>query len=585
MLKSIQWKLAAIFVLLVAAMMMVFGTFMQSQITSFYHNNFAEQMDTAFSDELTDILEDSAKGDDAVKKMKSILDIYSGRLGINTNRNYYILDKATGKFLDGSEKKSDIERSENIISAMNGKTGDKIFKTRSYLDYAYPVGDYIIYVYDTKDEMLRLLHTVLGLIAKALLIGILISVILSIVLSRTITRPVMKITKKAENIADGDFDVDIDVNANDEIGTLANTFNYMTSVLKDTLGENAQEKKKLETIFRFMNDGIIAFNIDQSVMQINPAAKKMFNITDESDVKFNRFFRNLGTGITMTEMLYFDHYSTIERDISWNGKHYKAYFALFTIDNERQGSGVVVAFHDVTASQNLDESRREFVANVSHELRTPLTTIKGYAETLYETADDEDEKKFLSVISREVDRMTRLIKELLTLSSLDHNKLTIMKTEFSLDELINDIVTKLTMQAKEHELTINYSKTTDIPKIYADIDRIEQVITNVVGNSIKYTQKGGEINIYAGFLYNEAYIKIHDNGIGIPKKDLNKVFDRFYRVDKARSREKGGTGLGLAIAREIVELHGGSITVNSEYKKWTEVTIKIPRGEPERRKV
>lgn len=583
MLKSIQWKLAAIFVLLVAAMMMVFGTFMQSQISSFYHNSFAEQMDTAFSAELTDILEDSAKGDDAVKKMKSILDIYSGRLGINTNRNYYILDKNTGKFLDGSEKRTNIERTKNIVSAMNGKVGDEISKTKAYLDYAYPVGDYIIYVYDTKDEMLRLLHTVLGLIARALLIGIIISVILSLFLSRTITRPVMKITKKAEDIAEGNFDVDIDVKSDDEIGTLAQTFNYMTSVLSDTLDENAQEKEKLETIFRFMNDGIIAFNIDQSVMQINPAAKKMFNITDENDVKFNKFFRELGTSITMTEMLYFDHYSTIERDISWNGKHFKAYFALFTIDNEGQGNGVVVAFHDVTASQNLDESRREFVANVSHELRTPLTTIKGYAETLYETTDDDDEKKFLSVISREVDRMTRLIKELLTLSSLDHNKLNIMKTEFSLDDLINDVVTKLSMQAADKSLALHYTRTTEIPKIYADVDRIEQVITNIIGNSIKYTQEGGEINLYAGFLYNEAYIKIHDNGIGIPKKDLNKVFDRFYRVDKARSRENGGTGLGLAIAREIIELHGGSIKIDSEYGKWTEVIIKIPRGEPERR--
>ena len=585
MLKSIQWKLAAIFVLLVVAMMTVFGTFMQSQISSFYHNSFAEQMDTAFSAELTDILEDSAKGNDVVKKMKSILDIYSGRLGINTNRNYYILDKASGKFLDGSERNTDIKRSKNVITAMNGKVGDDILHTSSYLDYAYPVGDYIIYIYDTKDEMLNLLHTVLGLIARALLIGILISVILSIFLSRTITRPVMKITKKAEEIAEGDFDVDIDVKSNDEIGTLAQTFNYMTSVLKDTLGENAQEKKKLETIFRFMNDGIIAFNTDQSVMQINPAAKKMFNITDESEVRFNRFFKKLGTSITMTEMLYFDHYSTIERDISWNGKHYKAYFALFTIDNERQGNGVVVAFHDVTASQNLDASRREFVANVSHELRTPLTTIKGYAETLYETTEDEDEKKFLGIISREVDRMTRLIKELLTLSSLDHNKLNIMKTEFSLDDLINDVVTKLTMQAEDSGLKIRYTRTTEIPEIFADVDRIEQVITNVIGNSIKYTPEGGEINVYAGFLYNEAYIKIHDNGIGIPKKDLNKVFDRFYRVDKARSRENGGTGLGLAIASEIIELHGGSISVDSEYGKWTEVTIKIPRGEPERRKV
>lgn len=572
------------FVLLVVAIMMVFGTFLQSQISVFYHDSFVSQMNIAFSDELTAQLKSAAKSDTAVDKLKTLMDTYSGRLGINTNRNYYILDKSTGEFLTGSESYVTLEKSKNIISAMAGKVGDTASANQPYLDYAYPEGEYIIYVKDTKEEMLQLVHNVLAIIAKAALIGIVISLFLGFIMSKTITRPIVDLTTKAEGLAAGNFDVNIEVKSNDEIGQLAKTFNYMSSMIKRSVDEIAQEKNKLETVFRFVNDGIIAFNTNQTVMHINPTAKNMLGITDESQITFDSFFEKIGVKISMTEILYLDHYSTIERNIDYEGKHFKAYFAIFTTDNERPSNGVVVALQDVTVSQNLDLSRREFVANVSHELRTPLTTIKSYAETLYDGAKDPDEKKFLSVISREVDRMTRIVKELLTLSSLDHNKLTIMKTEFSLDALIQDVVTKLSMDARKRNQKITYRPTTKIPNIYADIDRIEQVLTNVISNSIKYTPDGGKIDVFAGFVYNEAYIKIHDNGIGIPKKDLNKIFDRFYRVDKARSRENGGTGLGLSIAQEIMKLHDGSMKVTSEYQKWTEVLIKIPKGKPEGKK-
>ena len=221
-------------------------------------------------------------------------------------------------------------------------------------------------------------------------------------------------------------------------------------------------------------------------------------------------------------------------------------------------------------------SRREFVANVSHELRTPLTTIKSYSETIQAYAASEEEKKFLDVIIREVDRMTRIVKDLLTLSSLDSNKFTANFEYCSLDELLREVVDKMSMDALRHKHIIEYFPSTSIPDIYADRDRIEQVITNIVSNAIKYTPDGGNIQMFAGCLYNEVYIKIKDNGIGINKEDLPRVFERFYRVDKARSREHGGTGLGLAIAKNFVELHGGTIKITSKAGKGTEVLIKLP---------
>jgi two-component system sensor histidine kinase VicK len=182
----------------------------------------------------------------------------------------------------------------------------------------------------------------------------------------------------------------------------------------------------------------------------------------------------------------------------------------------------------------------------------------------------------LDVIIREVDRMTRIVKDLLTLSSLDSKKFTANFEYFSLDELLREVVDKMSMDALRHKHIIEYFPSTSIPDIYADRDRIEQVITNIVSNAIKYTPDGGNIQMFAGCLYNEVYIKIKDNGIGINKEDLPRVFERFYRVDKARSREHGGTGLGLAIAKNFVELHGGTIKITSKAGKGTEVLIKLP---------
>jgi len=563
------------FVLLVIAIMMIFGTFLQDRISVFYHNNFKNQMTLAFSTELTQQISLAAGGADALATMKKTLDTYSGRMGINSNRNYYILDKKTGNILIGSEATAYVEKTSNIISAMADNVGDLAPTDQPYLDYAVPVSNYIIYVKDTKDELLELIRTILAIIAQALMIGILISIILGFFMSKTITRPISNLTKKAERLAEGEFDSRIENRAKDEIGKLSRTFNYMASMIKNSMDEIAQEKNKLETVLRYMTDGIMAFDINQHIMHINPAAKQMLGIDDEKTIVFDNYFTDLQANICMAEMIYLEHFATIERDLDINGKYFKAYFATFKTDNDKL-SGVVVVIQDVTQTQMLEFSRREFVANVSHELRTPLTTIKSYAETLYESSDDESDRKFLGVIGREVDRMTRIVKELLTLSSLDYNKLAISKTEFSLDELISDIVTKLSMDAKNHKQMIQYNASTQMPIMYADMDRIEQVITNIISNSIKYTGEGGLIEVYAGYLYNEVYIKIKDNGIGIPDKDLPRIFERFYRVDKARSREHGGTGLGLAIAQEIIKLHGGTITIDSEYKKGTEVIIKLP---------
>lgn len=578
--KSIRWKLVAVFILLLVATMMIIGTILQINITEFYHKDFSDQMNTAFSDELISSLNASVYSENAVAAMSAELAAYSGRLGINSNRKYYILDSSCRVLACDSEGEvgTKLSVTDNITAALNGEYGTAADTESEYLDYAVPVGSYIVYVQDNKSEINSLSRTVFTIALQSLFFAVLIAILLGLMLSGTITRPILNLTKRAERLAEGDYDSRIDIQEKDEIGMLALTFNNMASVITRSMTELSQEKNKVETILSNMTDGVLAFDTDGESIHINPAAEKMLKLEENENLTFDRFVSENSVDISLPELIYLEHYKTIERDITTADAVLKAYFAPFKMENSKI-AGVVVVLQDVTEAHAVENMRREFVANVSHELRTPLTTIRGYAETLLDSdlsEDPETAKHFLSVINREVDRMTRIVKDLLTLSRLDKETLEKSKTFFSVDELLSEIVGRMKINAKEKGHTLSYLPTNDMPDILADRDRIEQVIVNIISNAIKYTPDGGRIDVFAGYMYKEVYIKVKDNGIGIPQKDLPRIFERFYRVDKARSRDKGGTGLGLAIAKEIVDLHGGTIDINSVYGKGTEVIIKLP---------
>ena len=232
---------------------------------------------------------------------------------------------------------------------------------------------------------------------------------------------------------------------------------------------------------------------------------------------------------------------------------------------------------DITEHVKLDNMRKEFVADVSHELKTPITSIMGYADTLLEgDYDDATKTKFLNVIASEARRMAKLVTDLLSLSRFDTNRSKVEKTEFDLGELVKKCQEKLQIEIDKKHHKVENLVTANVPLVYADKSGIERVVLNILSNSIKYTKENGTIKIYVGFVYNDAYIKIIDNGMGIPEEDLSRIFERFYRVDKARSRELGGTGLGLSIAKEILNQNGGTIDIKSEVGKGTEVVIRVP---------
>ena len=278
----------------------------------------------------------------------------------------------------------------------------------------------------------------------------------------------------------------------------------------------------------------------------------------------------------MEKIIYLETWTSTEQRIQVDEKYVNVYFAPFK-DEKELPNGVIAVIQDITEHVKLDNMQQEFVADVSHELKTPITSIMGYADTLLEGGFDEETKtKFLNVIASESRRMARLVTDLLTLSRYDNKKAATNKETFDLGELVKKSQEKLAIEIKKKEHDVKCFVTADVPPVYAVKDDIERVVLNILTNSIKYTKDGGEIKIYVGFVYTDAYIKIIDNGIGIPEEDLTRIFERFYRVDKARTRELGGTGLGLSIAKEILDKNGGSIDIKSEVGKGTEVVIRIP---------
>ncbi len=581
---SLSYKIVTMFVLLTVSVIIVTGTFMINQIDSFYHQEFNVLMQGVFNEDYQNQLAQNAAAEDGYNQIVQSLNAYEGQLGIDSFRNCYILDGKTGKALYGTnpDLAKTLSASQNIIAAMRGRIGNSTTSRASFMDYAVPIknGDdvaYIIYIKDSKVEVNSVVQSILRIIFMALGLGLLLSVVFGILLSKTIISPISSLTKKAQKISSGDFAYTLDVKSHDELGELTKTFNSMAEELSDMLNQIQSEKDKVETILRYMADGVMAFDAAGTLIHINPAAKKIFKSPRIEKKGFDQIFKEFD--LTLTQVLFGGGYQTLERDIQKGNTEIKLFFARFKTGSKV--GGVVVVLQDITEQQRLSNARREFVANVSHELRTPLTTIKGYAETMLQSVEDDDYEKsmfetFLNVINNESDRMSRLVRDLLTLSKLDYNQMGLKKEKFDLSLLISDVVDKLKMTARTKQQSLIYEPVKGLDTFLGDRDGMEQVLVNIISNALKYTGPGGTIQISAGKISDNAFVKIRDNGIGIPKEDLPHVFERFYRVDKARSRAQGGTGLGLAISKDIVSAHGGTITIHSDYGAGTEVILMLP---------
>ena len=579
MFRSLHRKLVLVLVLLIVSVMAVVGTFLINSVTSYHIREFQSQMSSVFTSEFILTLEQNAGDGNALRGM---IEAYSAPLGIDEYRCFYVLDGRTGAYLSGSDDDygAQLQLTPNVLAAMNGQVGQQTQTLGEYFDVAIPIRDgegkvaFVVGVLDDKTELQELNWNLFTILIRAILFGLVVAIFLSFLLSKTITTPVEKLTDQAARIAAGDFTSSAQIQSEDEIGILSDTFDEMSAQLETTLRQVEEERNKLDTLFQHMADGMVAFDSDGMLLQFNAAAEEMLDRKLDESLRYTDVFPEVQV---RQEDVALDGRS-IEIDYAAGPRFLKIYFAPIRLGAE--GKGLMAVLHDVTEQRKLDDSRREFVANVSHELRTPLTNVRGYAETLM-SADDIDrdiQMRFLGVISSEADRMTRIVKDLLTLTRLDYNRMEMHMQRMDLRELGQKAAAAMEGQAKSQGLTLTCDLPAEMPAVTGDPERIQQVIINIITNAIKYNKPQGSIAITGGVEAGQVFLRVEDTGIGVPKADLERLFERFYRVDKARSRESGGTGLGLAIAKQIVETHGGRIGFDSEYGKGSIVTLNLPRA-------
>jgi len=575
--------MAVMFLFIICLMIMV-GTVLISNIESTYSNSFVADMKQFESDLVkSDIISDEIVIESDAEYANQLFKVFKTYFQIDdTTKKGYLLSPLGEIILPENKSllSEQVEITDNIILAMSGQVGDRSTVDKDYFDYAKPViikGEvkYICYLKQGKDTINEIIASIKKIIVYVIFVALLISIFVSFILSKAITIPVDKLTKSAERMANGDFSKIKEPKSGDEISLLASKFNYMGGRLKTTLNEISQEKGKLEALLQNMSDGVIAFDENGELIHANPSGQEFLSISGET-LKFNEIFSNMGLNVSFEDIMKANKGVSINQKFEVRDRYLNLLFARVFGDNNSI-TGIIVVIQDITEQENLEKMRREFVANVSHELKTPITSIQGYSETLLSSddIDKETREKFLEVINKEAERMSRLVSDLLKLSRMDFQNNAMNCASFNAVKMAASCIDKIFIEAdkKKQELVL-FNDDSEIYAYANEVD-IEQVLLNIISNAIKYTPEGGKIGVKVEQIGDNVEILVKDNGIGIPKEDLPRIFERFYRVDKARSREMGGTGLGLSIAKTMVEANGGRIKIDSDFGKGTEVRIRL----------
>ena len=415
-------------------------------------------------------------------------------------------------------------------------------------------------------------------------IALVFSILLAFLVSKGITRPIQAMTDQIEKIADGNYNDQVKIYSKDEMGILARSINYLSVRVKEAQETTEAERQRLDSVLKHMTDGVIATDRRSRVMITNNRALDFIGKTEEEVIGHSIMeVLNLRDKYTFRELLNMDHDILIPF-VNEDGQESIIKGEISVIQREsRYVSGLIWVLTDVTEREKIERDRRQFVSNVSHELRTPLTSVRSYSEALSDGAleDPKLAREFLDVIQRETDRMIRMISDLLSLSRMDSNRQEMNLELIDLSRLVDHILDRFDMMLSSEEYANKDYKIlrelSDKPIwVEADQDRLTQIIDNILNNAIKYSPDGGNITVRLMTTHNEALLSIQDQGLGIPQKAIPHIFERFYRVDKARSREQGGTGLGLAIAKEVVERLNGRIWVNSIENKGSSFYISLP---------
>lgn len=515
-----------------------------------------------------------------------------------TNARITVIEAGGNVIIDTEEDYSVMDNHSNrpeLAAALKGAVGKSIrYSNTLKVDQMYiaqPIykdGNIVGVVRLAKPlyEINSLLNKLYINVFIAVMAGILVASLLGYKMALNITKPIKEITYSASRIAKGDFEKRINITNGSEVGILANSINDMASKLNETIGSLQDKNIKLEAIMSGMVNGIIAIDSSERVLFINHVAERLLNITDREIVGKHllQVARNNSIDSYLKTILkskkFFDTEITIDDSVE---KILKLYANPVNQVNENDIEGIIITLQDVTELRKLERMRTEFIANVSHELKTPLTSIKGFVETLKmeDNGNKQDTMRFLNIIENEADRLYRLINDILSLSELEQRIIKTKKESINVEESIIEVVSMLKGQSEDKNIELSVDLDKGLQRLNGDPDKLKQMLINLIDNAIKYTPENGKVVVEAHNLSGETgrdkvVIKVTDNGIGISSQHIPRLFERFYRVDKARSRKVGGTGLGLAIVKHIVILFNGEIKVTSEAGKGTEFKIILP---------
>lgn len=590
MFKSIKFRLIGLYFVLVLIVLSIVGTFILNRLEFEQIDNIKDEMIKS-SDSFIGAGSDIFSKDTIDKKeIDKLMDVWSfpsyvsafvvtggdspkiiaTSSGVDTKEldhvnalNYPLLDPSLllGSFQ--GEKKDllveDVNRSSNTLHYATPIIG----KNSEVLGSLYMVAN------------LSSVYSVLGyarsIFISAVAVALAITSVMAYFMASSVTNPIKELTASAKKMSEGNFDQEIKVKGNDEIGKLSKMFNGLNRDLGNTFDRLELERSKLNTIFDYMAEGVVAIDRNRRLVHANPIARKILSLSK------NHVGSVVDFSMVNIKDIDFKDVSSLSGEVNAQIKDvfYKVKYAPYK--SEGRVLGVIVVLQDINEEHRLDVMRREFVANVSHELKTPITTIGSYTETMLDVDMDLDSiRNFLRVIDRENNRMARLVTDLLQLSNMDYKETKWNYEAVDTYDFLSTNINSLDMLIKEKHHKVTLDVPMDINSMYVDRHGADQVFRNIFSNALKYTRKGGEIKVAAKSEGASVEIIVEDNGIGIQREDLNKIFERFYRVEKSRSREMGGTGLGLSIAKEILESMGGRISIESEIGVGTKMTLRFP---------
>ncbi|MBF7083170.1 HAMP domain-containing protein [Desulfallas sp. Bu1-1] len=587
MFRRLRWRMTATYIGLVILSMLMLGAFLLHSLEDYFYNNLEARLQTQALLACRLVQEQPDGWNTAF--METLAEQISSDVGARVT----IIDAKGVVMGDSEENAAQMENHLNrpeVLQARSRGSG-MVIRHSSTLDadmmyVAVPITEngrttgfmrLALPLTEIKHAFFKLWSAVL----IAILLVVLVTAPVSLGLGKKVTEPVERLIDFARQISRGNYHLRARVTSNDEIGELTRTLDEMAQTIKEKVNLITEGKNKLEAVLAGMTSGVIFVNKKGRIDLVNPAAEKFlaFMAGGAADIPHNALIRYPELSEAINEAL--QNEKVVKQEIKISVPEETILEATISPFRDQDGklNGVVAVLHDITQIRKLERMRREFVDNVSHELRTPVTAVKGFTETLLDGALDDREtcREFVEIIDREAGRLSRLVQDLLDLSRIESKHVTLKRKPVDMVALIRATAVKFQGQLESAGLKINLHLPASPIFVEVDSDMMEQVLINLVDNAIKYTPPGGLVEMEIAGREQDIVVRVRDTGIGIPPEDLDRVFERFYRVDKARSRARGGTGLGLSIVKHIVDIHGGTVGVNSTPGKGSEFFFTLPK--------